>query len=177
MNKKFIKMSLIICIPFLLLIGFYTMTIRESEEPDSLPDQIAIEYKGHEEDKYDHIITMVVKNDTKDIATINSMDLSFNYQRDYKEDDGTWTSAKDFYFRGYEEDRHVEGAVYGIDPGTEKEVIFRIPKALNLDEKVFDLEKPEIEYNLSLYKFRTGKSSLMFGAGGIGGSRTLGMEY
>lgn len=177
MNKKFIKISLIICIPFILIIGFYMMTISDIENFESLPEQISFEYKGYEEDKYDHIITMVLKNGTKDIATINDMELSFNYKWDYKEDEENWSSDGDFYFRGYEEDIHSEERVYGIDPGTEKEVIFRMPKVLNLDEKVFDLEKPVVHYNISLYKFRTSKSSLMFGAGGMGGSRTLGMEY
>lgn len=177
MNKKFIKISLVICIPFILLIGFYMMTIDTDEDFESVPDRLAIEYKGYEEDKYDHIITMVVKNDTKDIATINDMELSFSYQGGYKEYEGTWSSDNDFYFRGYEEDRFSEAPVYGIDPGTEKDIIFKIPKALNLDEKVFDLERPIVNYNVSLYKFRTSKSSLMFGAGGMAGSRTLGMEY
>lgn len=177
MNKKFIKMSLIICIPFILIIGFYMMTIKDFEDIDSLPDQISIEYKGYEEDKYDYIITMIIKNDTKDIATIKDINLSFNYQGDYKEGDGQWSSDSHFYFRGYEEDRFSEDRVYGIDPGTDKEVLFRIPKAINLDENVFDLEKPVVDYNISLYKFRTSKSSLMFGSGGMGGSRTLGIKY
>lgn len=177
MNKKFIKMSLIVCIPFLLLMGFYMMVVKDVEEGrETLPEDIRIEYKSYEEDKYDHIITITVKNRTRDIATIKDIDLSFNYKWDYKEEEN-WSSDGDFYFRGYEEDRYSEDGIYGIDSGTEKDVIFRIPKALNLDRDVFDLENPEIHYNLSLYKFRTGKSSLMFGAGGMGGSRPLKMNY
>lgn len=176
MNKKFIKISLIVCIPFLLLMGFYMMVVKDIEQDDTLPSDISIEYKGYEDDEYDHIITVTIKNGTRDIATLKDMNLTFNYKWEYKEEQDT-SSDGDFYFRGYEEDRYSEDGIYGIDSGTTKDVIFKIPKALNLDEKVFDLENPEIHYNLSLYKFRTGRSSLMFGAGGMGGSRPLKMNY
>ncbi|MGL5315341.1 MAG: hypothetical protein ACRC92_18940 [Peptostreptococcaceae bacterium] len=180
MNKKFIKISLIICIPFLLIIGVAMMTLGPTKDSDagwSSPEELVMEYKSYKEEKYDYVITMVIKNNTNNIATINDMNLSFNYQYGYKDEEEMWTSDKDFYFRGYEEGRHAENSRYGIDPHTEKDVVFRIPKAINLDETVFDLEKPEVDYNISLYKYRTSDSSLMFGVGSMGGSRTLGMKY
>ena len=176
MNKKFIKISLIICVPFLLIIGAAMLILGPTKESDAgfnAPEELVIEYKSYKEEKYDHVITMVVKNNTNNIATINDMNLSFNYQPGYKQDEETWTNNGEFYFKGYEADFHHEDKVFGIDPRTEKEIIFEIPKAINLDDKVFDLENPEVDYNCSFYKYRTSNSSLMFGVGSMGGSRTF----
>ena len=180
MNNKFIKVSLILCIPFLLIIGASMMILGPTLQNDddySLPDEVLIEYKSYEEDKYDHIITMVIKNNTNKIATINDMNLNFEYRSDYRRDDESWANNQNFYFRGYEDDRHDENYVYGIDPGTQKEITFKVSKGIKLDDKVFDLEKPVVEYNLTLYKYRTSSRSLMFGLGSMGGSRTLGLEH
>ena len=53
MNKKFIKISLIICIPIVLLISFFAITVKSiNDEPFEEPEkEIAIEYNGYKENK------------------------------------------------------------------------------------------------------------------------------
>lgn len=176
MNKKFLKVSLIICIPFVLIIGFFSMTATNTEEEWPVSEELEIEYKGYTEDKYDYIVSIVVKNNTRNIASINDVSLSFNYKSDYRDNGGRWSSDEGVYFKGYDEYRFSEESVLGIDPGTDREIMFNIPKAINLDKEVFNIEQPVVDYNISFYKYRTSKSSLMFGYGMSGGSKTLGMN-
>ena len=51
MNKKFIKISLIICIPIVLLISFFTTTVKSiNDEPfEESEEKISIEYNGYKE--------------------------------------------------------------------------------------------------------------------------------
>ena len=80
------------------------------------------------------------------------------------------------YIKGSEIDIFDDNKIYGIDPGTEKEIIFEIPKGIKFEEEIFDIKRPTIHYNMNFYKFRTGSRSLMLGSGGIGGSITLNRE-
>lgn len=179
MNKKFIKVSLILCLPFLLIIGASMMILGPTSDEsgfEGFPEEPVIEYKSYKEDKNNHIITLTLKNNTKNIATINDMNLSFNYKQNQEYDDGAWSIYTDFYFKGQEDDKFDEEPVYGIDPGTEKDIIFNIPKAVKLDEEVFDLDNPEVHYNYNFYKHRSSKNSLMFGSGGMGGSMSIGIK-
>lgn len=180
MNKKFIKMSLIICIPIVFLIAFFTMTVKSIndeafEEPE---DKISIEYKGYKENKNDYTISILVKNNSKDIASLNDMELCFDYKFNNEDnvDENGYYIQNSVYIKGYEVDAFDEDKIYGIDPGSEKEVIFRIPKEIKFDEEKFNLKSPTINYNANFYKFRTSNRSLMLGSGGMGGSITLNRE-
>ena len=118
------------------------------------------------------------KNNSKDIASLNDMELSFDYKFDNEEnvDENGYYIQNNVYIKGYEIDMFDDNKIYGIDPGTEKEVIFEIPKGIKFDEEIFDIKRPTIHYNVNFYKFRTGSRSLMLGSGGIGGSITLNRE-
>ena len=72
MNKKFIKISLIICIPIVLLISFFAITVTSiNDEPFEEPEkEIAIEYNGYKENKNRYTISILVKNNSKDIKDI-----------------------------------------------------------------------------------------------------------
>ncbi len=56
MNKKFIKASLIICIPLLLLIGFFAITTNNIANSDEMENDILITYNKYTEDKYSYKI-------------------------------------------------------------------------------------------------------------------------
>lgn len=175
MNKKFIWVSLIICIPLVLLIGFFSMTIKSvNDEVEPPQEKLIIEYKDYKEDENFGVITIIVKNKSKDIVSINDLELSFQYTGDYE---GQWTSESGVYIKGYEEDTFDEERIHGIDPGQEKEVIFKIPKAVTFDKEKYKLDKPIIDYNVSFYKFRKSKNSLILGVGSIGGSKTIKIKY
>ena len=87
MNKKFIKISLIICIPIVLLISFFTTTVKSiNDEPfEESEEKISIEYNGYKENKNRYTISILVKNNSKDIASLNDMELSFDYKFDNEE--------------------------------------------------------------------------------------------
>ena len=180
MNKKFIKISLIICIPIVLLISFFTTTVKSiNDEPfEESEEKISIEYNGYKENKNRYTISILVKNNSKDIASLNDMELSFDYKLDNEDnaDENGYYIQNNVYIKGYEIDMFDDNKIYGIDPGTEKEVIFEIPKGIKFDEEIFDIERPIIHYNVNFYKFRTGSRSLMLGSGSIGGSITLNRE-
>ena len=180
MNKKFIKISLIICIPIVLLISFFTTTVKSiNDEPfEESEEKISIEYNGYKENKNRYTISILVKNNSKDIASLNDMELSFDYKLDNEDnaDENGYYIQNNVYIKGYEIDMFDDNKIYGIDPGTEKEVIFEIPKGIKFDEEIFDIKRPSIHYNVSFYKFRTGSRSLMLGSGSIGGSITLNRE-
>ena len=180
MNKKFIKISLIICIPIVLLISFFTTTVKSiNDEPfEESEEKISIEYNGYKENKNRYTISILVKNNSKDIASLNDMELSFDYKLDNEDnvDENGYYIQNNVYIKGYEIDMFDDNKIYGIDPGTEKEVIFEIPKGIKFDEEIFDIKRPTIYYNVSFYKFRTGSRSLMLGSGSIGGSITLNRE-
>ena len=180
MNKKFIKISLIICIPIVLLISFFTTTVKSiNDEPfEESEEKISIEYNGYKENKNRYTISILVKNNSKDIASLNDMELSFDYKLDNEDnaDENGYYIQNNVYIKGYEIDMFDDNKIYGINPGTEKEVIFEIPKGIKFDEEIFDIKRPTIHYNVSFYKFRTGSRSLMLGSGSIGGSITLNRE-
>lgn len=180
MNKKFIKISLIICIPIVLLISFFAITVKSiNDEPfEESKEKISIEYNGYKENKNRYTISILVKNNSKDIAALNDMELSFDYKFDNEDnvDENGYYIQNSVYIKGYEIDMFDDNKIYGINPGTEKEVIFEIPKGIKFDEEIFDIKRSTIHYNVSFYKFRTGSRSLMLGSGSIGGSITLNRE-
>lgn len=106
------------------------------------------------------------------------MELSFDYKLDNEDniDENGYYIQNNVYIKGYEIDMFDDNKIYGINPGTEKEVIFEITKGIKFDEEIFDIKRPTIHYNVSFYKFRTGSRSLMLGSGSIGGSITLNRE-
>lgn len=177
MNKKFIKVSTIVLIPIIVLIGFSVFYVEDINDYsyDEFEERIKIEFKNYKEDKYSHILTIKVTNNSKDIASLYDMDLSFDHTEKFMEEFGG-ISPSDVRIVGREEDRFEEGYKMGIDPGKSKDIVFKIPKGLSLDEKVFDIKHPIINYNVSFYKFRTSSNSLMIGNGSEGGSKTLFLE-
>lgn len=180
MNKKFIKISLIICIPIILLIAFFATTVKSinDETFEESEEKIVIEYNDYKEKKNRYVISVLVKNNSKDIASLNDMELSFDYKFDNEDniDENGYYLQNSVYIKGFEVDCFDDNKIYGIDPGCEEEITFEIPKGIKFDEEVFDLERPTINYNVNFYKFRTGSRSLMLGSGGMGGSITLNRE-
>ena len=177
MNKKFIKVSTIVSIPIILLIGFSVFYVKDINDYsyDEFEERLKIEFKNYKEDKYSHILTIKITNNSKDIANLYDMDLSFDYTEKFMEEFGG-ISPSDVRIVCREEDRFEEGYNKGIDPGKSKDIVFKIPKGLSLDEKIFDTKHPIINYNVSFYKFRTSSNSFMIGSGSEGGSKTLFLE-
>lgn len=177
MNKKFMKVSLIIAIPIILIVGFFTMNVNSinDEVVDDNIDEITIEYKGYKESKNFYTLSILVKNNTKNIAALSNMELHFDdmYNEDNVDENGYFIQ-NNVYIKGQEIDAFDDDKVYGIDPGCEEEVIFNIPKSITFDEEKINTKSPIIDYNVNFYKFRTGPKSLMLGSGGMsGGSRVL----
>lgn len=173
MNKKFIKVSLIICIPLILLLGFFTVISNNDNYLDELDNSIKITYKDRKEEKYNHVVSIIVKNNSKNIASLGEMKLSF----DYNYEDITEENLGEFYIRGYEKDAWDDNKVMGIDPGKEEEIIFKIPKGIKIDKDYYNLNRIIIDYDVSFFKFRTSETSLFLGTGQMGGSITLGEQY
>lgn len=170
MNKKFIKVSLMICIPLLLLIGFFRMTTDNGANSDEMEDDILITYKEDKEDKYSYIVYVTVKNNTDQIASLNDMGLSFDYE-------GEGNNVGEFYIRGQEEDLWDENKILGIDPGDQKDVLFKIPKGIEISDKDYNLKRLLIEYNVSFFKFRLSSNQLFLGTSNLGGTQTVGEPY
>ena len=172
MNKKFIKVSLIICIPLILLLGFFTMLSNSDNYSDEWGDDIKITYKDCKEEKYNHVVSVILKNNSKNIASLGEMKLSFDYNYE-----GATENLGEFYIRGYKKDTWDDNKVMGIDPGKEEEIIFKIPKGIKIDKEYYNLNRIIIDYDVSFFKFRTSPRSLFLGTGQMGGSITLGEEY
>lgn len=170
MNKKFIKASLIICIPLLLLIGFFAITTNNIANSDEMENDILITYNKYTEDKYSYTVYVTVKNNTDQIASLNDMGLSFDYE-------GEGNNVGEFYIKGQEEDLWDENKTLGIDPGSKKDVLFKIPKGIEISDKDYNLNRLLIDYNVSFFKFRTSLNSLFLGTSNIGGTKTLGEQY
>lgn len=173
--NKFMKVSLIIVIPLTLLVGFFTITLKDMNYDSSKDpvDRLTIEYKDYKEEKNSHIITVIVKNNSNSIADLNDLELCFDY---INNDEDMDYGQNDIYIKGYEKDEFDEDKERGIDPGHKTEIIFRIPKAITFDEEKFELKHPIVEYSANFYKFRKGKTTLMIGTGSQGGTRTLNMN-
>lgn len=170
MNKKFIKVSLIICVPLLLMIGLFSVTVKNEYVSDVWEEEIQIIYNGYKEDKYSHIISVIVKNKSKNIASMSDMELSFSYE-------GQGNNVGNIYIKGQEKDRWSEDRVMGIDPGEEEEFIFKIPKGIQIDKDSYNLNRLLIDYKASFFKFRTSPNSLFLGIGQMGGTQTIGEQY
>lgn len=170
MNKKFIKVSLTICIPLLLLIGFFGITTDNVANFDDTENDILITYKEYKEDKYSYTVYVTIKNNTDQIASLYDMALSFDYE-------GEGSNVGEFYIKGEEEDLWDENKIVGIDPGSEKDVLFKIPKGIKISDKDYNLNKILIDYNVSFFKFRTSPNSLFLGTSNMGGTKTLGEQY
>lgn len=168
MNKKFIKVSLIICAPLLLLFGFFTTLSNNDDYFDDLNNSIKITYKDCKEEKYNYVVSVIVKNNSKNIASLGEMKLSFDYN--YEDID---ENLGEFYIRGHEKDVWDDNKVMGIDPGKEEEIIFKIPKGIKIDKEYYNLDRIIIDYDVSFFKFRTSASSLFLGTGQMGGMVTL----
>lgn len=170
MNKKFIKVSLIICVPLILLIGLFAMGSRNEDIFNELHNSIDFTYKDCKEEKYNYVVSVVVKNKSKNIASLGEMKLSFDYN-------GPGENIGEFYIKGYEDDMWDEDKVMGIDPGEEQEIIFKIPKGIEINKDYYNLNRILVDYDVSFFKFRTSQNSLFLGIGQIGGTETLGEPY
>lgn len=95
------------------------------------------------------------------------MKLSFRYI-------GESYNVGEFYFEGREIDAFSDNAIFGIDPGEEKEIVFRIPKGIEFDEEYYDTKDLIVDYNMRFYKFRKNDRSLLFGVASTGGTMFLG---
>lgn len=167
MNKKFIKASLIIFVPIVLLLGFFSMTSVDEDYLDQLDNSIEITYKDCVEIENSYNVSIIIKNKSKNIASMSDMELSFSCA-------GEFDDMGDFYIRGHEKDMWSEDREMGIDPGKEEEFVFKIPKGIKIDENYYNTNRIEIGYNANFFKFRTSKNSLFLGVAQMVGSKTLG---
>lgn len=170
MNKKFIKVSLIICIPLLLLIGFFAITTSNVTNFEDEENDILITYKKYIEDEHSYTVYVTVKNNTDQIASLYDMALSFDYV-------GDGNNVGEFYIKGQEEDLWDDNKVLGIDPGSQKDVLFKIPKGIKISDKEYNLNNLLIDYNVRFFKFRISSNSLFLGTSNIGGAKILGEQY
>lgn len=170
MNRKFIKVSLMICIPLIILFGLFAIGSSNEDIFDELNDSIKITYKDYKEEKYNYIVSVIVKNNSKNIANLSEMELSFDYN-------GEGEDVGNFYIKGYKQDIWDDDRVMGIDPGKEEEFVFKIPKGIEIDKNYYNLNRIIVDYKVDFFKFRTGKNRLFLGIAQMGGSVTLGEQY
>ena len=98
------------------------------------------------------------------------MALSFDYV-------GDGNNVGEFYIKGQEEDLWDYNKVLGINPGSQKYVLFKIPKGIKISDKEYNLNKLLIDYNVRFFKFRISSNSLFLGTSNIGGTKILGEQY
>lgn len=168
MDKKFFKISLLICIPIMILIAILSICLKDANIYDfSSEDMYTLEYKGYKSNKDSHIITVTFKNNTKNIASISDLRLSFEYI-------GESSNVGNFYFEGQEEGHFDDDYVYGIDGGEERDIIFKIPKSIKIDESKYNTKSIDVNCMAQFYKFRRGKNSLLFLVCSSGGETRIG---
>jgi hypothetical protein len=172
MNKKFIKVVGIILISLTLFIGlssFITKDNKFGEDVSYENTRPTFTYKSSEVEDNNKVITILVKNNSNDIASPGEFQLSFD----------SMNGSSDFYIRGYEKsflEENIGDIKRGIDPGEEIEVIFKIPNGIKFDEDVYDLKIATISYDINYYKFRVKNNGLFLGVGGEGGSHNINID-
>lgn len=170
MNKKFVKVSLIICVPLILMLGLFSVIAKNQGVSEEWAEDIQITYKDYKETKDSYNVSVIVKNKSKNIASMSDMELSFTYE-------GQSTDMGDFYIKGYEKDMWDENKKMGIDPGEDEEFIFKIPKGIKIDNKYYNTKRMNIDYNANFFKFRMSQNSLFLGVSQTGGTQTIGEQY
>ncbi len=177
MDKKFIKISLIIIIPIALTVGFFKMTaddLNDTNNEYSPPiDDIVIKTLENSEDKDSYTITIAFENNSKNILSLSETELCIDYKYDTT---GIDYGQNDIYIKGHDLNDFTEDRKHGIDPGETSEIVFKIPKDITLDKEKFNLEEVEVSYNAGMYKFRTSNNSILLGVGSIGGSETVKLD-
>ena len=171
---KFIKIAIgIFTILFSVLLGFKMILgehILASERYSVMnsEDGFYIEYKESVENEDGKAIVVTVKNNSKDYISINNLELSF---------ENNINSIDNVKFQGIlkEEYDNLDGynRRYGVDPGEQSEYIFIIPKGIDFDSSIIDLNRIKISYNISYYKFRTGDNSFFLGTSSSGGTNNV----
>lgn len=171
MNKKFLKVSLIICLPIILSLGLFAFCLRDANEYSWDSDEMyTLEYKGYKSNSDSHVITVTFKNNTKNIASLSDLNLSFEYT-------GESNDVGDFYFEGQEEGYFDDNRTYGIDAGEERDIIFKIPKSIKIDENLYNTKAIRVNCMAQFYKFRTSSRSLLFLVNSSGGETIMGNKY
>ena len=169
MNKKFLKASFFICLPIIILVGILTVCLKDANAYSNDEEMYTIEYKNYTSNNDSHIITVTFKNNTNNIASLSDLKLSFEYI-------GDGNNVGNFYFEGEEEGHFDDDYVFGVDGGEERDIIFKIPKSIKIDEKEYNTKSINIDCMAQFYKFRRGNRSLFFGIGSFGGTKTIGNE-
>ena len=169
MNKKFFKVSLMICIPILVLLGVFSLGMANPNNNNDYEDgeMLTVKYKDYKSDNYSHIITVTVKNNTKSIASLKDLRLTFEYI-------GEGINPGDFYIQGQEEGSYEDDYIRGIDAGKESNIIFKLPKSIEFDENEYNAKAILVDVSADFYKFRIGDKSLLLGNGGYGCTETFG---
>jgi len=156
MDKKFFKASLFICLPIIFLLGIFTFSLKDANEYNwDTEDMYTVKYKDYKSNSDSHIITVTFKNNTNNIASLSDLRLSFEYI-------GESNNVGNFYFEGEEEGNFDGDYVYGIDGGKERDIIFKIPKSIKIDESQYNTKSIDVNCMAQFYKFRKGKNSLLF---------------
>lgn len=170
MNKKFFKVSLLIFLPIIILLAVFSICLKDAYVYDwDREDDYTIKYKSYEEDDNSHIVTVTFKNNNKNIASLSDLKLSFNYI-------GEGNNVGDLYFNGQEEKSFTDDYVLGVNPGEERDIIFKIPKAVKLDENKYNTKSMNIDCMVQYFKFRRSDTALLFRVMSTGGSSIIGEE-
>lgn len=180
MNKKFFKLVILMTIIFIaFLITSKVLTgkiLRKVYSTDKLFDSydIDMEYKGFEEDDYNTIIKIDIKNNTKYYGSINNLDLRFsgvamaNQDNEYNTVKGVPSFQGQFY---YGEEFYDYSHYFA--PWETREYRFVIPKSINFNKKYFDTNRFSIGYNVGFYKYQINKNSVFKLLGSRGSSINL----
>lgn len=163
MNKKFILVSLSIFLTITILFGLSKVVFGDkitfSDAIEFYDDKPIIEYVGNEKTEEGYNVTISIKNTLNSIMTINDLELNL---------------LNDIYIKGINEEIFANGNIkYGIDGGEVVEYVFKIPNGIKFDKKIFDINEMHISYNVTMYKYRTSRNSLMIPTGSVGGGTII----
>ena len=183
MNKKFLKITLLMTlIFFLFLITFKSLTgkiVTRDNANDNLFDicEAIIKYEGFEENENMTIIKVSIKNNSDFYASLNDVYITFRSSNYVINDEGWQTNLPSPQFEGRDslfniEDEYQNYSHY-FEPGETKVYEFEIAKAINFDEKYFDTNRFTLSGNIKFYKYKLNDNVVAK----LVGNRSGGLEF
>lgn len=171
MNKKFIKVSIIIFLfSFLFILGFNFILgdkVLYNDSVDLDYGEQEISYRGIEEDKGAYKIKVSIKNNSDYYASFDNIALKF-----------TGVSQGAPIFTGYDNDErkallnYMPGDKYNYSsffaPNEEREYVFEVSKGLSFDKEFYDFNTLDISYSYRYFKYRVNNNTVI-GSGPSGG--------
>ncbi len=178
MNKKFIKVSIsIFLFSFIFILGFNfilgnkILFVNSTEEAFNSDGPI-IKYSGFEEGEDTYKIKVKIKNNSDYYANFNDISLSFyggsNGSPVFKGYDDGYRKALMNYKPG---DEYVFSPYFEADE--EREYSFEVSKGLSFDKEYFDINKININYNVSFFRYRINNNTVIGNVFSKGGAARL----